>query len=229
MHGKRTARRHPHHAPPAHPANTMETVFYMKHARKKNTKKLIAAICAVAVLAALAVGGTAAFFNVSGQAHNVITTKGIKADIHEYALAPDGSWVDYEDPEGVMPGETVSKIPVAVSDEASAQAWVRMFVDTSVTSEGGEALSPSVVSIAYNTDGWTQGGDGWWYCDAPLDGGAQTEPLFESVSLNGPGMGNIYQKCTIKIDISMQAVQTANNGASAMEAAGWPQAEGGEE
>ena len=205
----------------------------MEHARKANTKKRVAALAAAAALLALAAVGTAAFYNVSGQAHNVITTKGIEASIHEYQLGPEGEWVDYEDPSGVMPGQTVSKIPVAESSDKSAPAWVRMRADVSVKAADGSELPASVVTIHFNAEGWTQGEGCWWYCNEPLETAGRTAPLFESVSLDGPGMGNIYQKCTISVDVSMQAVQTANNGASALEAAGWPDAapnqEGGEE
>ena len=38
-------------------------------------------------------------------------------------------------------------------------------------------------------------------------------------------MGNAYQNCTANVVISAQAVQTANNGDTVMEAAGWPDGE----
>jgi len=36
-------------------------------------------------------------------------------------------------------------------------------------------------------------------------------------------MDNLYQGCKAEIDVFAQAVQVANNGASALEAAGWPE------
>ena len=38
-------------------------------------------------------------------------------------------------------------------------------------------------------------------------------------------MGNEYQNATATVDVLAQAVQTANNGESVMEAQGWPEAE----
>ena len=37
-------------------------------------------------------------------------------------------------------------------------------------------------------------------------------------------MGNEYQNATATVDVIAQAVQTANNGTSAADAAGWPAA-----
>ena len=37
-------------------------------------------------------------------------------------------------------------------------------------------------------------------------------------------MGNEYQNAAATVDISAQAVQTANNGTSALTASGWPAA-----
>ena len=37
-------------------------------------------------------------------------------------------------------------------------------------------------------------------------------------------MGNEYQNATATVDVSAQAVQTANNGATVMDAQGWPNA-----
>ena len=46
--------------------------------------------------------------------------------------------------------------------------------------------------------------------------------LFEQVSFVGTKMGNEYQLCTVVIDVTVQAVQMANNGESVLEAIGWP-------
>jgi len=45
--------------------------------------------------------------------------------------------------------------------------------------------------------------------------------LFWEVVFSGVNMTNEYQNCTIEIDVDAQAVQTANNGSSVLEAAGW--------
>ena len=42
-------------------------------------------------------------------------------------------------------------------------------------------------------------------------------------------MGNEYQNVKVKIDLDAQAVQSRNNGESALEATGWPESEEGGE
>ena len=48
-----------------------------------------------------------------------------------------------------------------------------------------------------------------------------TEPIFTAVTFKSD-MGNEYQNATATVDIAAQAVQSANNGKNALEAAGWP-------
>ena len=37
-----------------------------------------------------------------------------------------------------------------------------------------------------------------------------------------PKMGNVYQNSTAHVDVNAYAVQSANNGTGALDAAGWP-------
>ena len=45
--------------------------------------------------------------------------------------------------------------------------------------------------------------------------------IFTAVTFK-PDMGNEYQNATATVDVSAQAVQTANNGDTVMDAKGWP-------
>ena len=58
---------------------------------------------------------------------------------------------------------------------------------------------------------------------APLASGETTAPLFTVVRFAAE-MDNLYQNSTATIDVTVEAVQQANNGATALEAAGWPEA-----
>ena len=75
--------------------------------------------------------------------------------------------------------------------------------------------------INFDTEKWTEGEDGYWYYNKALESGETTAPLFDTVEF-ALKMGNEYQESTCVIDVTAQAVQTANNGSSALEAAGWP-------
>ena len=101
-------------------------------------------------------------------------------------------------------------------------AWVRMRLEKTLQlAEGveGEA-DPDLVLLDINTADWTEK-DGWYYCNVQLQPGVTSAPLFTKVVCSAD-MGNMYQKSTATVYVAMQAVQVANNGASALEAAGWP-------
>jgi len=83
-------------------------------------------------------------------------------------------------------------------------------------------MDPAPLKIDFNTDEWTLGEDGWYYCKAVLLAGEETAPLFENVVFDIAAMGNEYQNCTASVNVVAQAVQAANNGAAVEEAQGWP-------
>ena len=70
-------------------------------------------------------------------------------------------------------------------------------------------------------ENWHTDSDGYIYYAKPVAAGEATEILFDTVHF-APEMGNEYQNCTANIIISAQAVQTANNGNTVMDAKGWP-------
>ena len=50
-----------------------------------------------------------------------------------------------------------------------------------------------------------------------------TPPLFETVTFS-LDLGNDYADAKVQVAVSLEAVQSVNNGASALLAAGWPAA-----
>ena len=195
----------------------------MKHAKERPAAKRLAAIAAaVAACVALGAGGTLAYFSADQHAHNVVTTGGVGIELLEWADLD--KTVPFEDVEGVMPGEAVVKV-VEVENTGQAPAWVRVKADVAVElAEGAEAPAgdlADVVAIDFDTANWTER-DGWWYCNEILAAGEATSPLFEHVMFAGADMGDPYQGCTVAVDVCAQAVQSDNNGESALEAAGWP-------
>lgn len=74
--------------------------------------------------------------------------------------------------------------------------------------------------VMLNTTDWTEK-DGYYYYKEALKPGEVTAPIFTAVTFK-PEMGNEYQNATATVDVSAQAVQTANNGDTVMDAKGWP-------
>ena len=188
-------------------------------------KKKILYIAAIVICLSLITGGTYAYFTTSDTARNVITSGGIEVNVVEQQLV-NGTLQPYPNqPIQVMPATTVSKIVSVQSTEQAA--WVRMnFTLTVYDAEGKEMEIPAdelaeVIVIDPDATNWTQK-DGWWYYNTAIASGETTKPLFDEVVFSGPYMDNKYQRCTVVIDVTAQAVQQANNGATVWEALGWP-------
>ncbi len=170
--------------------------------------------------------GTLAYFTADEAAHNVITSGGVDIDLVEKTINEDGELVPFpeEGVDGVMPGADVSKI-VTVTNTGASEAWVRVKLTRKVTPEEGRTLTDEGALITYeiaNPEKWTLKDDGYYYYSDRVAAGETTVPIIEWVKF-APAMGNEYQNCTAEVDVSAQAVQTANNGTSAAEAAGWPE------
>ena len=185
-------------------------------------KKKILFLTAVLVCLSIAMTGTLAYFTADDVAHNVITTGKVNIALQEWA--DEDQTVPFENLEGVMPGNEITKIAI-VKNTGTAPAWIRVKIDIAVTKQiGNEVLTlPSdKVTVNIDTKSWKLGTDGYYYYQKALDKGAKTEPIFTSV-LFDKGMGNEYQDSTASVDVLVQAVQTAHNGDSAENASGWPQ------
>ena len=198
----------------------------------KEHKKLLIAVLLI-VLTAGAAAGTYAYTTRAETAHNIITTaSGVRAEIVEYAADPEhpGQLIPYEDPESVMPSETVSKIPV-VANSGSTAFYTRMKVVRDIQLAEGKEGEPSADRIilryhgadGFNTADWTDGGDGYWYYNKPVTAGQETAPLFDEVAFDGE-LGDLYQGSTAHVSIQAQAVQSDNNSESPLTAEGWPEA-----
>ena len=198
--------------------------------KKLKWKTLVLAL----LLAALGTvsAGTLAYFTAEETAHNVITSGGVDITLYETIDKPTEDGKKFEKVEGVMPGEDVPKI-VFVKNTGASEAWIRIRLITTVTLDGGTTtqneLPNGTAAVTYeikNTDLWIDGGDGYYYYKDPVGAGELTKPIIESVKF-APAMGNEYQNCTATVDVSAQAVQTANNplpesGIHA-EISGWPE------
>lgn len=173
----------------------------------------VLAIC-IATLAA----GTLAFFTSEGKAHNVLTTGGVEIAVQEWA--DEEKTKPFEDLTGIMPGMTVTKI-AEIKNTGASDAWVRVKVEKNIKLQGDGTPDTGLVELKFNTADWTEK-DGYYYYTKALMPEEVTAPVFTAVTFN-VAMGNEYQNATATVDVSAQAVQTANNGDTVMDAQGWPQ------
>ena len=183
-------------------------------------------ICVIALLAAclsIAAYGTSAYFTHERTATNVITAGSIKIELQEWADNGEGL-VPFENVSSIQPGMEISKI-VQVKNAGSQDAWVLISLDKVIQlAEGVEGeVELSLISCNINTEYWTEK-DGFYYYNTILRPNEATEPLFTEVAFSA-AMRNMYQNSKAVIEVEAQATQVANNGTSALDAAGWPEAE----
>lgn len=187
-------------------------------------RKKIFAIAIAMICLAVLTSTTLAYFTASDVAQNVITSGGIAIKVVEQQLV-NGALQPYpSQPIQIEPGTTVSKI-VSVAN-LEQPAWIRMCYTITVLDRDDKEMAvseeelSSVISIEPDAHNWTMK-DGWWYYSGAVASGEATGPLFTQVHFSGPKMGNKYQECSIIINVTAQAVQAANNGITALDAAGW--------
>ena len=198
-------------------------------------KKKILILVELVICLSITVAGTLAYYTAEDNAHNVITSGGINIEVEEKMKDADGGLVDFpkEGIHGVMPGTKVSKI-VQVENTGSADAWIRISVESIIVGADGEELpltfgedDTPVMSFTL-LEGWIDGGDGYFYYEQPVAPESMTGMLFETVDFH-EDMGNEYQNCTANVIIFAEAVQSANNpipeGGRVADIAGWPFAE----
>lgn len=173
-------------------------------------------VCALAIIAT----GTIAYFSVSEEATNVITSGRLTMVLHDETTG--GIPFPEAGIHGIMPGQTVDKV-VYIENDCPNSEYVRIYLEKSIHSEQGSdvQLTFEDITLDINSEMWTLGDDGWYYYNAVLEPGENTEPLFTTVSF-GKKLNNDYQNCGLEIIVHAQAVQSEHNGDSAILASGWP-------
>ena len=176
-------------------------------------KRKLLAGALIAVCLSIAAYGTVAYFTAEDTAQNTITAGNIEIDLLD--SVPSGDEVS------VMPG-TESFKTVQVENIGDHPAYIRIRLDKSITlAEGAEGeTDPGLIGLDINTKDWTEK-DGYYYYNTVLEAGETTEPLFTKVSFS-KDMSDLYQNSRATIAAYAFAVQSENNGADVMEAAGWP-------
>ena len=198
--------------------NVVEEMEMTSPSTRKKQKIILAAVLVICM--AIFATGTLAYFTAEETAYNVITTGILSMDLVE-ETEPGVPW-----PEGgisgVMPGMDVGKIPY-VRNTGGIDFWTRMSVSMKVTGENGNELSDHYITLNINRNFWTEK-DGYYYYSEVVQPGEETEPLFTKVSFS-KDMPNAYMNARIEIDVHADAVQSKNNGDSALDASGWSDAE----
>ncbi len=185
-------------------------------------KKRLFALAVIIICLSLMAYGTLAYFTAEDTAHNVITSSSISIDLQEWADEGKTEPFPEEAVTGVMPGMEIIKI-AEVKNTGPEPVWVRVSVEKIIQFAEGTEGTPDVglLHLSFDETAWTLSG-GYYYYNAVLNPGETTAPLFSSITFD-ENMDNIYQNSTATVDVNAQAVQAANNGATALDAVGWPE------
>lgn len=164
-------------------------------------RKLVLTITAIMLAAALAVGGSLAYFTDTQEAENVFTIGNVTIDLEE----PKWDCTGKKDAEDVYPGEALAKDPI-VSNTGANPCFVRIQV-TGLDQFGDEG------EIQYRTNyvvgalgqNWVKEGD-YFYFSKPLPTGMSTSALFDSIVMP-TGLTEHPELGECSVNVIAQAVQ----------------------
>lgn len=185
-------------------------------------KKIIITTLVFIVLTVL-IFSTSAYFSDSVTSNgNRIDTGVLEVQVREMRINADSGELEaYTGPLSVMPGVGVSKI-VTVYNAGDLPAYVRIRVSQRFELAQGVAGTSEADLIGWelNTDNWAER-DGYYYYLTPLAPGGETEPLFTKLTF-AARMDNRYEGSLAYVKVTMDAVQSNENGADVFAATGWP-------
>lgn len=147
----------------------------------------------------------AAAWSVTGRAGNVLTTDSFSNRILE----------KYQKPPALKPGQSVEKV-VHIENDGAADSFVRVRVtplwvtrDRKGRLTEDKSLDTGMLQVEYNTRGWMQLEDGYWYYKDVLKAGTQTEePLIKSFWLSEQA-DNSYKNKDGEIRVELESIQAS--------------------
>ncbi|HZK10587.1 MAG TPA: hypothetical protein VFD08_05905 [Clostridia bacterium] len=165
---------------------------------------------------------TKAYFSTEKTLHKVITTGGIKIELLEWEDESKIRSLPKNSTEGVMPGREIVKI-FQVENTGKNEAYIRIQMEKDIGLKGkiGEEPNLNLMIVNLESSAWTLAEEGFYYYKKVLKPGEKTEPFYLTARFDR-SMGNIFQDSRVKVSITAQATQVANNGNSSLKAKGWP-------
>ena len=184
-------------------------------------KKLTLIVTCVALVAAIAVGGTLAWFTDSKEVQNTVTFGNVKISLEE----PGFNGGDTNTLTGVEPGETFTKDPT-ITNKGTNDAWIRVKIHAYLEdSSGNKTEVPFVLQNGVqNENGETSlmldGDPGKWHGPANDQtagylyyvetlGSKQTASVFKNVRIPSSWDNEKLEGKTLKIDVTAEALQVS--------------------
>lgn len=143
----------------------------------KNMKKILTVACAMALSAAIAVGGTLAYLTSTDKVVNTFTVGKVAIQLDEAEANPDGTLVDNADrvkanSYKLLPGHTYAKDPMVTVLEGSESSYIKMTVTFTKAAELDVIFAPAGADMTSIFDGYD--GSNWIYKGNTKDDTANT-------------------------------------------------------
>jgi len=182
-------------------------------------KKVLLIALVAFLCVAIGIGATLAFGTKELKTDNIITTGKIKAKVISKTLNDKKEEVDFDGENIVtVPGKTQAW-KLSVLNDGDRDAYVRVRIVKTITN-GKEQLDSSLLVFNVDEESWEYK-NGYYYYKKALAPNVETPLLFDGVKLD-ENAANTYQESIASATIEVETTQVANNGATPLEAQGWP-------
>ena len=182
---------------------------------KKFRKTLLILSLIAVIIASIIGGGSLAYKTYRGDTYNKVTTSGLSVKL--WNLAADGTNMSLYINE-IQPWKTVENRVFAENDGVETE-FLRIKINPVVTKADGTKELFSYISFSFNETDWTYR-NGYYYYNSAVAPGGNTTNLYDLISFPYFPLED-YQEATLHVEITVEAVQYANNGDSALTAEGW--------
>ena len=168
-------------------------------------KKLGTLVASLALVAALGVGATLAYFTDSDTALNTITMGKVDIDLDEPNFDPGD---DDDTIENIKPGQQIVKDPTITVKAGSEAAYLRALITyEGLTPEQEKQLEANIAI----QDGWVKSSDGYYYFQNVVNkSDVDQEIVFFNKVTIPTEWGNEMAEETFKIDVQAEAIQADN-------------------
>ena len=211
--------------------NIKKFIKFLEGDRKMKMRKILAMVMALALTAALAVGGTLAYLTSTDEVVNTFTVGNVQINLDEAAANPDGTLVDgaarvKANSYKLLPGHTYNKDPMVTVLKDSESSYIKMTVTFSKAAELDAIFTPNGADMTsifkgYDATNWIAKGNTkdtakntrtyeFWYKEAVAAPGSDValDALFDQIVV--PGSITNAQLATIKdmtITVNAYAIQ----------------------
>lgn len=169
-------------------------------------RKVISLVAAVAVVAALGIGATLAYFTDQAEQTNVVTMGHVDIDLEEPKFSDEN---EDNTITNVVPNQEITKDPTIVVAADSESAYLRVKIEFEGLTE--EQIKDFLPGIDIDAEKWVLSADGYYYHQTKITktGQEQHVPVFTTVHIP-ERWGNEVADTSFKINVKAEAIQADN-------------------